>query len=76
MYLCYVDESGTAELPGNTSHFILADLSTPISQWKACDLQIESMKAHFGLQNAEIHVAWLLRKYLEQSKVPDFKALD
>jgi hypothetical protein len=25
--LCYVDESGVPEIPGNTSHFILAGLS-------------------------------------------------
>ena len=24
MYLCYIDESGTPELPGNSSHFVLA----------------------------------------------------
>jgi hypothetical protein len=76
MYLCYVDESGTADLPGNTSHFILAGLSIPISQWKACDLQIASVKARYGLQDAEIHVAWLLRKYIEQSKIQGFEALD
>jgi len=76
MYLCYVDESGTPELPGNTSHFVLAGLSIPISQWKACDLQIDYVKARYGLKDAEIHVAWLLRKYIEQSKIPGFEALD
>ena len=30
MYLCYIDESGTSDIPGNTSHFILAGLSLPI----------------------------------------------
>ena len=76
MYLCYVDESGTADLPGNTSHFVLAGLSIPISQWKACDLQIESVKTVYGLKNAEIHVAWLLRKYIEQSKIEGFETFD
>jgi len=75
MYLCYVDESGTAEIPGNTSHFVLAGLSIPISQWKACDLQIEAIKTQYGLKDAEIHVAWLLRKYIEQSKIQGFEAL-
>jgi len=76
MYLCYVDESGTPELPGNTSHFILPGLSIPITQWKACDQHIESVKARYGLQDAEVHVAWLLRKYIEQSKILGFEALD
>ena len=75
MYLCYVDESGTAELPGNTSHFILAGLSIPISKWRACDIQVETVKARYGLKDAEIHVTWLLRKYIEQSKISEFEAL-
>ncbi|MXW47489.1 MAG: hypothetical protein F4Z97_02385 [Gammaproteobacteria bacterium] len=28
MYLCYVDESGTLDIPDNTSHFVLAALSS------------------------------------------------
>ena len=76
MYLCYIDESGTSDLPGNTSHYVLAGLSIPIQEWRACDLQIESIKARFALDDAEIHVAWLLRKYLEQSKIEAFASLD
>jgi hypothetical protein len=37
MYLCYIDESGTPEIPGNTSHFILAGLSIPIWHWRSAD---------------------------------------
>ena len=33
MYLCYIDESGTSDIPGNTSHLILAGLSLPIWHW-------------------------------------------
>ncbi len=29
MFLCYIDESGTSNIPGNTSHFILAGLAIP-----------------------------------------------
>lgn len=76
MYLCYIDESGTAELSGNTSHFILAGLCIPISQWKECDQQIESIKASYSLKGSEIHVAWLLRKYIEQTKIQGFEDLD
>lgn len=76
MYLCYVDESGTTELPGNTSHFVLAGLSIPIQKWKTCDQDIEAIKQRYSLSGQEVHVAWLLRKYLEQSKIPNFTALD
>lgn len=76
MYLCYVDESGTADLPGNTSHYVLAGLSIPIEQWKACDQEIEVVKNRYNLRGEEIHIAWLLRPYLEQSKIPNFAALD
>ena len=32
------------------------------------------LKAH-GLADAELHTAWMLRKYLEQSRIPDFEQL-
>ena len=76
MYLCYIDESGTTDLPGNTSHFVLAGLSIPIQKWKTCDQDIEAIKQRYSLGGQEVHVAWLLRKYFEQSKVPNFGALD
>lgn len=69
MYLCYIDESGTADIPGNTSHFVLAGLSIPIWAWKDCDRQIEAIKRKYGLLDREIHVGWILRAYLEQSRV-------
>lgn len=75
MYLCYIDESGTATVPGNTPHYILAGLSIPIYQWKNCDSEIIQIKGNYGLTRAEIHTAWLLRKYLEQSRIPDFDRL-
>ena len=76
MYLCYIDESGTPDIPGNTSHYILAGVSVPVQYWKDCDKEIENVKARYGLANEEIHVAWMLRKYLEQSKISDFESLD
>jgi hypothetical protein len=72
MYLCYLDESGTSSIPGNTSHFILAGISIPIWHWNDCDREIRRVKQNYDLAEAEIHTAWLLRKYLEQSKVPQF----
>ena len=75
MYLCYIDESGTSDIPGNTSHFILAGVSLPIWRWRNADRDIEAIKHRYGLQDAEIHTGWLLRKYLEQSRISDFENL-
>lgn len=75
MILCYMDESGTSEIPGNTSHFILAGLSIPIWHWKTCESEISSIKKHYDLESAEIHAGWLLRPYLEQRKIPNFERL-
>lgn len=76
MYLCYIDESGTSNIPGNTSHFVLAGLSIPIKKWKFCDRQIEKIKSEYHLPDSELHVAWILRPYLEQSQIPDFETMD
>lgn len=75
MYFCYIDESGSSVVPGNTSHFVLAGLSIPIAEWKACDQEIARIKVKYDLEHGELHVAWMLRKYLEQSRIPDFQAL-
>jgi hypothetical protein len=76
VYLCYIDESGTPEIPGNTSHFVLAGLSIPISYWRNADREISQVLGAYGLENEELHTAWLLRRYLEQSKIPNFETLD
>ena len=75
MYLCYVDESGTPEIPGNTSHFVLAGISIPIWHWRSTDRTISGILSRFGLGSDELHTGWLLRKYLEQVKIADFEAL-
>ena len=75
MYLCYIDESGTPDLPGNTSHFVLAGLAIPIWFWKNSEQQIQKVKTKYNLDQAEIHTHWLLRKYLEQSKIKKFEKL-
>ncbi|MCK4274349.1 MAG: DUF3800 domain-containing protein [Dehalococcoidales bacterium] len=76
MYLCYVDESGTSSIPGNTSHFVLAGLSIPVDRWQYCDKAILAIKKKFDLEDSEIHVAWILRPYLEQNKISNFENLD
>ena len=76
MHLCYIDESGTANIPGNTSHYVLAGLSIPVWHWRDSETQIHKIKQKYSLQNAEIHSGWIARKYIEQNKIPDFSRLD
>lgn len=59
-------------MTGNTSHYVLAGLAIPISKWKFCENGITKIKKKFGLETAEIHTAWIGRKYLEQSKISNF----
>lgn len=75
VYFCYIDESGTPDIPGNTSHYVLAGLSIPISQWKTCEKGINRIKQKYALQTSEIHTGWIIRKYIEQSKIPNFEQL-
>lgn len=76
VYFCYVDESGTPQIPGNTSHYVLCGLSIPIKYWKKCDKDIDRIKKKYRLQDAEIHTGWIMRPYLEQSRIPDFDSMD
>ena len=75
MYLCYIDESGTSDIAGNTSHFVLAGVSIPIWHWRDADGEVMAIKRRYGLEDAEIHTAWLLRKYLEQFRIDGFDTL-
>lgn len=75
MYLCYIDESGTPEIPGNTSHFVLAGISIPIWHWRNTDRSISTILTRYDLGDEEFHAGWILRRYLEQSRIPDFENL-
>jgi len=75
MYLCYLDESGTPDIPGNTSHFVLAGLSIPVWHWRTCDSEIAQIRKKFGLEGNELHTAWILRAYPEQSHIVGFDAM-
>ncbi len=61
MHLCYIDESGTPDMPGNTSHYVLAGISVPDEYWKQHHGQLESIKRRYSLEEAEIHVVWMMR---------------
>jgi hypothetical protein len=76
MYICYVDESGTSDIPGNTSHFVLSGISIPIWHWRTSDGDVSAVLARYGLAGQEFHTAWILRNYLEQSRIPDFESMD
>jgi hypothetical protein len=75
MYICYLDESGTPEAGSSTDHFVLLGLAVPAETWKDKDSQISALKAKYGLEDREIHTAWMLRDYQEQHRVPDFESL-
>ena len=76
MYICYLDESGTPEAGSTTDHFVLLGLAIPADSWKARDTQANALKYKYGLQDKEVHTAWMLREYPEQNRVPDFDSLD
>lgn len=75
MRLCYLDESGTPELTGGTSHFVFLGLAIQGETWKGKDDEVTLIKRRFGLERAEIHSGWLSRRYLEQESIPNFEAL-
>lgn len=76
VYFCYIDESGTPQVPGNTSHYVLAGLSIPIPYWKLCEKGISKVKLKYGLENCEVHTGWIIRSYLEQTKIVGFEAMN
>lgn len=71
-----MDESGTSSVPGNTSHFILSGISIPIYHWRDADREISNILAKYGLENAELHTAWVARSYLEQSRILKFNSMN
>lgn len=74
-YFCYIDESGTPELPGTSTHFVLVGVAIPLSAWSEADRAITEILKRYGLAESEIHTAWMLRKYAEQRRIPGFDKL-
>ena len=76
LYVLYVDESGVSvRHPSQTSHYALAGVAVDASTWVQKRDQIEAIRQRFGFPGTEIHVAWLLRPYVEQAAIPDFAKL-
>ena len=76
LYVLYVDESGVSvRHPSQTSHYALAGVAVDASTWVQKRDQIEAIRQRFGFPGSEIHVAWLLRPYVEQVAIPNFETL-
>ncbi len=75
MRICYLDESGTPALSGQTNHFVFLGLSILDSSWKNRDAEITGIKRRYQLEGSEIHTAWLARRYQEQEVIPAFQDL-
>jgi len=76
IYLLYLDESGTPELKGGTAHFVFTGLAIPSDSWADYDHRIQLLKQKHHLNLTEIHSAWMMRRYQEQERIPDFSKLD
>ncbi len=72
--MCYLDESGVQENTG-TSHFVLLGLAVVAEEWKTLENQITLCKQQYDVADAEVHAAWLARRYIEQERVPNFERL-
>jgi hypothetical protein len=74
--IAYLDESGTPEATGGTTHFVLLALAIPGHTWKAKDAEIAAIKQRFGLADAvELHAGWMNRSYSDQDRIPNFASL-
>ena len=75
MYLCYIDESGTPNIPGNSPHFVLAGIALPIWHWQTADKQLSQLMKQYDLDGQELHAGWLLRHYHQQQQIKDFEKM-
>lgn len=75
MFMCYLDESGTSELGDGTNHFVFLGLAIPVESWKSFDAQIAACKVAAGIEDGEIHTAWIAKRYPEQDRIPNFASL-
>jgi len=76
MRIAYLDESGSPELKGSTSHFVLLALTIDGETWKSKDRDITRVKNSFGLSQAEVHAGWMARRYPEQEQISGFSSLN
>lgn len=74
-YLIYLDESGIPQATPQNTHYALAGVAIPANSWAAKRDALEALRQQYGIGGLEIHVAWLLRPYVEQAAIPDFETL-
>ncbi len=80
MYLLYVDESGVPNPhPSQTSHYVTMGLAVHVGTWFALTRRIKKLKLAYALEGEierlELHAAWLMHAYREQSLIPSFDGL-
>jgi hypothetical protein len=73
MQFVYLDESGVDDLGGGTSHFVLLGLIVPADNWKNISDRVDDIKSKYGLTDAEVHTAWMARRFVEQESDPTFE---
>ncbi len=62
MYLFYLDESGEREYQSRGQYFVLCALGVPISQWRALNLDVLTLKrTYFNRVDVEVKSSWLRR---------------
>ena len=71
MFFLYLDESGS-----NTSHFVFLGIAIPATSWREKTDQVAQVKSLYGLSGKEIHTGWMMRRYLEQERIPHFSGID
>ena len=67
-YFCRADSGSFAR-----ALQVLAGLALPIWHWKDADQQIGHVLDNYDLSGSELHTAWMARRYLEQSPIPNFR---
>lgn len=80
MYLLYVDESGVPNPhPSQTSHYVMIGLAVHVGTWFALTSRVRRLKSAYTLdgdtEKLELHAAWLLHAFREQSVIPNFADL-
>jgi hypothetical protein len=69
MSLCSLDESGVPEIPGNSTHFVLAAQSIPDERWREADEPTSPILAKYGRGGEQLRTTWLLGTRLDRSRI-------
>lgn len=79
MYILYLDESGVPNPHfSQTSHYVLLGMAVHVDTWFQLSGRVRALKEKYSRdgKDFELHGAWLLRSYREQSLIPGFEDLD